>query len=211
MTGSIKIAIAGPQTGSTAEHGADLEIGVRQAVRDINASGGVNGKRLEAWDYDDAGEPKQAVAVANKIVNEGRWKFVVGHMASATAALAADIYDGEGIIMITPGATGPEPTDRGYKLIFRTIGLDSTQGPADGNSFDKDPENKEIVEALKTHGIDPSRPYIFRAYAAVQVIAEGIKAAGSEDTERVADAIHNGKFKTVIGTLSFDGKGDLRV
>ncbi|WP_328939293.1 ABC transporter substrate-binding protein [Streptomyces tauricus] len=207
----IKIAIAGPQTGSMAEHGHDLNIGVESAIRDINARGGVNGKRLTPWDYDDAGEPKQAVAVAYKIVNEGGMRFVVGHMASATAELASDIYEGEGIIMITPGATGPELTDRGYTLIFRTIGLDSTQGPAAGNSFDEDPENKEIVEALKARGIDPSRPYLLRAYAAVQVIAEGIKAAGSEDTERVAHAIHNGKFKTVIGTLSFDGKGDLRV
>ncbi|WP_327302115.1 ABC transporter substrate-binding protein [Streptomyces sp. NBC_01298] len=210
MTDSIKIAIAGPATGSTAEHGADLIFGAERAIRDINARGGVNGKMLERRKYDDTGEPKQAVAVANKIVNDGV-RFVVGHMASATAEPAADIYEGEGVLLITPGATGPELTDHGYKLIFRTIGLDSTQDPAAGNSFDKDPENKEIVEGLKADGTDPSRPYLFRAYAAVQVIADGIKAAGSENAETVTHAIRSGKFKTVIGTLSFDEKGDLRV
>jgi len=207
---TIKIAIAGPKTGSTTQHGDELHVGAKQAIRDINAKGGVNGKMLEAKEYDDAGDPRQAAAVANKIANDAV-KFVVGHMAPATAETASDIYEDEGIIMITPGPVGPELTDRGHKLLFRTVGADSTQGPAAGSSFDKEPENKAIVEAIKADGKDPRRPYVFPAYSAVQLIAEGIKAAGSEDTDKVAEAIHSGKFKTSTGNLSFDEKGDLRV
>jgi len=205
---TIKIAIAGPRTGSTTQHGYALHTGANQAIRDINAEGGVNGKMLETREYDDAGDPRQAIAVANKIVNDGV-RFVVGHMAPATAEPASDIYEDEGVLMITPGAGGSEFTDRGYKLLFRTVGPDGTQGPAD-SSFDKEPENKAIVEAIKADGKDPSQPYVFPAYSAVQVIALGIKAAGSEDTDKVAEAIRSGKFKTSTGNLSFDEKGDLR-
>ncbi len=129
---TIKIGIAGPKTGPVTQYGDMQFIGAKQAIKDINAAGGVDGKMLEAKEYDDACDPKQAVAVANKVVNDGV-KFVVGHLCSSSTQPASDIYEDEGVIMITPAATSPEITARGYKLIFRTIGLDSAQGPAAGN------------------------------------------------------------------------------
>ncbi|MEU8033993.1 ABC transporter substrate-binding protein [Streptomyces sp. NPDC049099] len=87
----------------------------------MNASGGVDGKMLEAKEYDDGCDPRQAVAVANKVVNDGV-RFVVGHMTSDTTQPVSDIYEDEGVIMITPAATGPDITARGYQLIFRTVG-----------------------------------------------------------------------------------------
>ena len=51
---------------------------------------------------------------------------------------------------------------------------------------------------------------MFPSYSAVEVIAEGIKAAKSEDATKVAEAIHAGSFKTPTGDLSFDDKGDLK-
>ncbi len=62
--------------------------------------------------YDDACDPKQAVAVANKIVNDGI-KYVIGHLCSSSTQPASDIYEDEGIQMISPGATKPELTQRG--------------------------------------------------------------------------------------------------
>src|SRR5690606_20158653 len=129
---NIKIALAGPVTGAVAQYGEMQFIGAKMAIEQINKAGGVNGAQLEGVVYDDACDPKQAVAVANKIVNDGV-KFVVGHLCSSSTQPASDIYEDEGVIMITPAATSPEITARGYKLIFRTIGLDSAQGPAAGN------------------------------------------------------------------------------
>ena len=126
---SIKIGIAGPKTGPVAQYGDMQFSGARMAIEQINAKGGVDGKPLVAVEYDDACDPKQAVAVANKVVNDGV-KFVVGHLCSSSTQPASDIYEDEGIIMITPAATSPELTARGYKMIFRTIGLDNAQGPA---------------------------------------------------------------------------------
>ncbi|MDN5596147.1 MAG: ABC transporter substrate-binding protein, partial [Pseudomonas sp.] len=143
---TIKIGIAGPKTGPVTQYGDMQFMGAKQAIADINAKGGVDGKMLEAEEYDDACDPKQAVAVANKVVNDGV-KFVVGHLCSSSTQPASDIYEDEGVIMITPAATSPEITARGYKLIFRTIGLDSAQGPAAGN-YIADHVKPKIVAVL---------------------------------------------------------------
>ena len=77
-------------------------------------------------------------------------------------------------------------------------------------SFDQDPKNQALVEAFKAKKEDPSGPFVFPAYAAVQVIAEGIKKAGDTDTAKVAAALRANTFATPTGDLSFDAKGDLK-
>ncbi|WP_148677752.1 branched chain amino acid ABC transporter substrate-binding protein LivJ [Klebsiella sp. RIT-PI-d] len=124
----IKIAVVGAMSGPVAQYGDQEFTGAEQAVADINAKGGIKGNKLTIVKYDDACDPKQAVAVANKVVNDGI-KYVIGHLCSSSTQPASDIYEDEGILMITPAATAPELTARGYKLILRTTGLDSDQGP----------------------------------------------------------------------------------
>ena len=128
MADDIKVAVVGAMSGPIAQWG-DMEFnGARQAIKDINAKGGIKGDKLVGVEYDDACDPKQAVAVANKIVNDGI-KYVIGHLCSSSTQPASDIYEDEGILMISPGATNPELTQRGYQYIMRTAGLDSSQGP----------------------------------------------------------------------------------
>ena len=128
----IKIALAGPVTGPVAQYGDMQFIGAKMAIAQINKAGGVNGEKLEAVVYDDACDPKQATAVANKVVNDGI-QLVVGHLCSSSTEPASDIYEDEGIIMITAASTSPSITEKGYQLVFRTIGLDSLQGPFAAN------------------------------------------------------------------------------
>ncbi len=100
------------------------------------------------------------------------------------------------------------------------VGNDSisqiAQGASEGllvtlpKSFDTDPANKAIVEEFTKNKQDPTGPFVFPAYSAIEVIAGGITAAKSEDTAKVAAAIHAGTFKTPTGELSFDAKGDLK-
>ncbi len=73
--------------------------------------GGIKGDKLVGVEYDDACDPKQAVAVANKIVNDGI-KYVIGHLCSSSTQPASDIYEDEGILMISPGGDQPgaDPT-----------------------------------------------------------------------------------------------------
>lgn len=125
---TIKIALAGPTTGPVTQYGTMQNIGAKMAIEKLNAAGGLNGKQMEAVIYDDACEPKQAVTVANQIVNDGI-RFVIGHLCSSSTIPAAKIYDEEGIVMVTAASTSPELSEKGYVTTFRTIGLDSQTAP----------------------------------------------------------------------------------
>ncbi|WP_426446372.1 branched-chain amino acid ABC transporter substrate-binding protein [Siccibacter colletis] len=128
MAADIKVAVVGAMSGPVAQYGDQEFTGAEQAIADINAKGGIKGDKLVAVKYDDACDPKQAVAVANKVINDGI-RYVIGHLCSSSTQPASDIYEDEGILMITPAATAPELTARGYQLVMRTTGLDSDQGP----------------------------------------------------------------------------------
>ncbi len=71
----------------------------------------------------------------------------------------------------------------------------------------RSPANADIVKRFKSKGIEPEG-YVLYTYAAIQVYAQAVKAAGSTDNRKVVDALKNGKFKTVLGDIEFDAKGD---
>ncbi len=126
---TVKIGVAGAMTGSVAQYGDMMKAGALTAIEQVNAAGGVNGSKLEPVIMDDACEPKQAVAVANKIVSQGI-KFVIGHVCSGSTIPASEIYENEGVLMVTPTSTAPQLTEgKKRNLIFRTIGRDDQQGP----------------------------------------------------------------------------------
>ncbi len=84
----IKVAVVGAMSGPVAQYGDQEFTGAEQAVADINAKGGIKGNKLQIVKYDDACDPKQAVAVANKVVNDGI-KYVIGHLCPSTHINAA--------------------------------------------------------------------------------------------------------------------------
>jgi len=133
----IKIAAAGPMTGSNASFGAQLKEGAEQAVADINAKGGVLGKQLVLSIGDDACDPKQAVSVANKFASEGV-VFVAGHFCSSSSIPASKVYTEEGILQITPASTNPKFTDEGSWNTFRDCGRDDQQGLVAGTYIAKE-------------------------------------------------------------------------
>ena len=326
---NIKVAVVGAMSGPVAQYGDQEFTGAEQAVADINAKGGIKGNKLQIVKYDDACDPKQAVAVANKVVNDGI-KYVIGHLCSSSTQPASDIYEDEGILMISPGATNPELTQRGYHYIMRTAGLDSSQGPTAANyilnkvkpqriaiihdkqqygeglarsvqeglkagkanivffdgitagekdfsaliarlqkenidfvyyggyypemgqmlrqaravglktqfmgpegvgnaslsniagnaaegmlvtmpkRYDQDPTNSAIVDALKAQKKDPTGPYVWITYAAVQSLATAMERTGSDDPQALIKDLKANGAKTVIGPLSWDDKGDLK-
>ncbi len=73
----------------------------------------------------------------------------------------------------------------------------------------RNPDNAALVEALRKSGPEPDN-FTFYYYAAVQVVAQAMQTAKSDDPAKVAEALHAGTFKTIVGDLSFDEKGDLR-
>lgn len=129
----VKIGVAGPFTGPNATYGAQYWKGASQAVADINAAGGIKGEKIVLVQGDDACEPKQAVAVANRLVDEAKVSAVVGHFCSSSTMPASEVYDEAGILTITPGSTNPQITERGMKDIFRMCGRDDQQGAIAAN------------------------------------------------------------------------------
>ncbi|MGB3435343.1 branched-chain amino acid ABC transporter substrate-binding protein [Achromobacter sp.] len=326
---TIKIGVVGPTTGAVTQYGDMVREGVDTAVERINAAGGINGKKLETVVIDDGCEPKQGPVAANRVVNS-KIGFVVGHVCSGATIAAADIYNNEGVVMVTPSATSPALTDgKNYEFIFRTIGRDDQQGPAAAkfildkikpkkvavlhdkqsygqgiatavkNDLEKggvavavfeginagDSDYSAVITKLKSQGVDfvyyggyhPEMGLLLRqaaeqgvkakwmgpegtgnpdinaiagdavegmlltlpadftqnaanadivkafeakkrnasgafqmtAYTATQVIADGIKGAGSDDPTKVAKYLHANSFDTPIGKVSWNKQGDL--
>lgn len=123
----IAIGAAAPLTGGQAKIGADMVQGVEMAVSQWNAKGGINGQKIVLIKGDDEASPKQAPVVARDLVGK-KVVGVIGHFNSGCTIPASEIYDEARVIMITPAATNPKVTDRGYKGIFRVCGRDDQQG-----------------------------------------------------------------------------------
>ena len=92
---NLPIAVVGPITGSNAALGEQMKRGAEMAVADINAKGGVLGKKLDLIVADDACDPKQAVAAANDVVGKGV-VFVAGHYCSSASIPASAVYNARG-------------------------------------------------------------------------------------------------------------------
>ena len=142
----IVIATAGPMTGQYASFGEQMQRGAEMAVADINAAGGVLGQKLKLAIGDDACDPKQAVAVANKFVSDGV-VFVAGHFCSGSSIPASKVYEEEGIVQISPASTNPKLTEEGGDNVFRTCGRDDQQGLVAGN-FLADTHGKKKIAIL---------------------------------------------------------------
>jgi branched-chain amino acid transport system substrate-binding protein len=324
----IVIATVGPMTGQYAVFGGQMKAGAELAVRDINAKGGVLGQKVVLEIGDDACDPKQAVAVANQLVNK-KAAFVAGHFCSGSSIPASAVYNEEGILQISPASTNPKLTEQGFANVFRVCGRDDVQGTyaanyvvdnkvgskiailhdksaygqgladefkkqlnARGvqevmyeaiNAGDKDfsalitkmkgagvdliyhggyhteaglivrqareqgfgaqmmsgdalvdaqywqitgdtgegtlmtfapdprklPAAQSVVAEFKKQNFDPEG-YTLYTYAAITVWADAVAKAGSTDTDKVAAALKDMTFDTVLGSIAFDGKGDVK-
>jgi branched-chain amino acid transport system substrate-binding protein len=123
----IKIGAAGPLTGDMAVFGADQLNGMKLAVEEWNAKGGVLGKKIVIVEGDDQRDPKQAVSAANKLINDGV-VGVVGHFNSNCSIPASEVYHKAGIPEISHGSTNPQYTERSFDNVFRVCGRDDQQG-----------------------------------------------------------------------------------
>ena len=126
----VKIGHVGPTSGAIAHLGKDNENGARMAIEELNAAGVmIDGKKvtLELLAEDDAGDPKQGTAVAQKLA-DSKVAGVIGHLNSGTTIPASKIYSDAGIPQISPSATNPTYTRQGFKTAFRVVADDTQLG-----------------------------------------------------------------------------------
>ncbi len=126
----VRIGLSAPLSGPDAAFGQGLRQGAEQAVADLNRAAGGR-PRLVLVPADDAGDAKQAVAVARKLTADGV-RLVVGPFESGAVAAAAPVYEEAGAVLVTPGATYTPLTGRGLWDLFRLTPSDAQQGRAAG-------------------------------------------------------------------------------
>jgi branched-chain amino acid transport system substrate-binding protein len=126
---TIKIGLAGAQTGSDGEIGMSMLNGSRVAIDEWNAKGGVLGKKIETIAMDDEASGQKAVTVAQSLIDAGV-VAVIGHFNSGCTIPASRVYNDAKIVEISPGSTNPLYTEQGFPYAFRICGRDDQQGAA---------------------------------------------------------------------------------
>jgi branched-chain amino acid transport system substrate-binding protein len=128
----VLVGFSAAMTGRLAWIGEQGQRGTEMAVADINATGGVLGQQMRLIPVDDFCDPKQAVAAAQKLVDDGA-VLVVGHYCSGASIPASKVYEAAGVLQMSPGSTNPLLTEQGRANVFRVIGRDDAQGIVAGN------------------------------------------------------------------------------
>jgi len=129
----VKVALVCPLTGDIAAHGQGMKRGFEMAIEDANAAHKLGAAKIEAAIFDDRGDPKEAVTIANQIISDRAIIGVIGHLNSGCSIPASRIYEKRNVPMITPASTNPKLTMQGYKNVFRVCGTDDVQGSWAGN------------------------------------------------------------------------------
>ena len=132
---TVLIGLAGPLTGPSARIGKDLENGAQLAIDQANAKHlKINGQAVtfKLVSEDDQSDPRTAVTVAQRLVDEGV-VGVVGHWNTGTSIPAARVYHDAGIAQVAPVATGHAYTQQGFDTSFRIMGHDDDGGQVAGD------------------------------------------------------------------------------
>jgi branched-chain amino acid transport system substrate-binding protein len=123
----IVVGEVGSMTGSEATFGTSTHQGIELAFEQINAAGGVKGKKFRVITLDDQGKPDEAATAVTKLITQDKIAALLGEVASSRSLAMAPIAQAHGIPMITPSSTNPKVTEQG-DYIFRVCFIDPFQG-----------------------------------------------------------------------------------
>lgn len=123
----IVVGEVGSMTGSEATFGISTHQGIVLAFEQINAGGGVKGKKFKLISLDDQGRPDEAATAVTKLITQDKIVALLGEVASSRSLAMAPIAQSNGVPMITPSSTNPKVTEQG-DYIFRVCFIDPFQG-----------------------------------------------------------------------------------
>jgi branched-chain amino acid transport system substrate-binding protein len=126
-TGPIKIGHYGSMTGSEATFGVSTDNGIKLAVKERNAAGGVNGRQIQLITYDDQGKSQEVNTAVNRLIKQDGVTALLGEVASSRSIVGGQVAQREGVPMITPSSTNPKVTEIG-DMISRVCFIDPFQG-----------------------------------------------------------------------------------
>lgn len=123
----VQIGHYASMTGSEATFGRSTDNGIRLAMEEENAAGGIHGKSIEVITYDDKGDAREAGAAVTRLIARDGVVAVLGEVASGLSLAGAPICQENGVPMVSPSSTNPKVTQVGDK-IFRVCFIDPFQG-----------------------------------------------------------------------------------
>jgi len=180
----VKIGHVGPVSGPNSHLGKDNENAARMAIDELNAKGFVvNGQKvtLQLVAEDDASDPKQGTAVAQKLV-DAKVKGVIGHLNSGTSVPASKIYNDAGIPQISPATTATQYTKQRFPGAFRVVANDAKLGGTLGKyAVDTlKAKNIAVIDDRTTYGQGVATEFLKGAKG------PGVKIVGKEFTSATA-------------------------
>lgn len=218
---SVTIGYQGPLSGDNVQLGVNMENGVKLAIKQANASGDLDFK-IKYKAVDDQGLPEKATAAAQKAIDDESVRAVVGPAFSGPTDSASPLYTQAGMATVSPSATRPDLTEKGYKSLLRAVPNDNSQGSGMAAYFDKKTDVKKVMivddktdygvglgdvaeKELKAVGIDVVRTSAQQKtpdYSATAKKVANSKAGGLIYAGYYQDA---GPFAKKIKEAGFDG------
>lgn len=190
----VKIGHVSPTSGGSAHLGKDNENGARLAIEELNTAGvTLDGKKitLELMVEDDASDPKQGTAVAQKLV-DAKVAGVIGHLNSGTTIPASKLYSDAGIPQISPSATNPKYTRQGFKTAFRVVADDVHLGSTLG---------KYAVNTLKGKSIAVIDDRTAYGQGVADEFTKAVEAAGVKVIAKEFTTDKATDFSSILTTL----------
>ncbi len=190
----VRIGHVAPMTGGIAHLGKDNENGAKLAIADLNKAGlTIGGQKIkfELLSEDDAADPKQGTAAAQKLV-DAKVAGVIGHLNSGTTIPASTLYNRAGIPQISPSATNPRYTLQGYKTAFRVVANDGQLGGTLG---------RYAVNELKAKAIAIVDDRTAYGQGVADEFAKGVQAAGGKIVTRQYTTDKATDFSAILTTI----------
>ncbi len=141
---TIKIGFLGALTGDVAMFGKPTLEGMKMAAEEINAAGGVLGKKIEIVEADNRGDKQEGASVTQKLISRDNVIAIVGDPTTGITKVAAPIAQKAQVVLLSAGATGPGVVENG-DFIYRDTLLDSVAIPACIDFFAKDLGYKKVA------------------------------------------------------------------
>jgi branched-chain amino acid transport system substrate-binding protein len=179
----IKIGVQAPITGKYANEGQSIDNGVKLIIDQLNAKGGLLGKKVEVVSCDDEGQAQKAAICARKLVNEGVMAVIGSYTSGATEAAQTTYYRNK--VLQTSDGTSDSLTKHKYWTFFRNSFQNSAQATFTAKYLVKEKAYKNIVVLSD---------YSSYSTGLADSVAKAIKAEGG-------NLIYQGKIKS--GTQNF--------
>jgi branched-chain amino acid transport system substrate-binding protein len=162
---TVKVGFNVPLTGFAAADGESALNGAKLAVKQANSTGGIDGKQIELVVYDDQASPKEAVPIANRLIEKDGVKVAVSGSYSGSTRAAAGVFQSAGIPYISAYAIHPDITRAG-NYVFRTSFMGEVQGRAGALLIGQTMQHKRVVVITLKNDFGKSLAAGFKAEAA---------------------------------------------